>query len=404
MNVTLKHNGLPENIGRFGLLSMIKGLASSLKLTGREIQYLEAAIRRCGDVDFEKGSICAHWARVDTIAKELGCTPRQVNSIEKSLAKKKFIVRTTGPNGHRFGVRGTSEKINFVSGINLAPMINRCRGYAVLKRIRDIHDHVLAATRYEIQLIRRKIRDTKDALLMEKSDQVLPGGRTSIIRNLEQLNAIHEALLAVLAQIDPKHGLTETSDGQSKSADALEVSGQPNIQTQKIKNICIMPTRKAAGPLSVRQMLLLATPQYRELVQALGGPTQTNFVEASSQMCHNIGISADLWGEACLAFGRDRAALYVLVLDRNRRLPAEHKYHRSNAGGSLVGMIRKGSNSLNLNGLFRAMQSYPEDDGCNAAPFHPSIAKRPPEDDFAIGRRLPAIFAGMNSLRVGVQT
>jgi replication initiation protein RepC len=401
MNVTLKHNGLPENVSRFGLLSMVKGLASSLKLTGREIQYLEAAIRRCGDVDFEKGSICAHWARVDTIAQELGCTPRQVNSIEKSLAKKKFIVRTTGPNGHRFGVRGTSEKINFVSGINLAPMINRCRGYAVLKRARDIHDHVLAATRYEIQLIRRKIRDTKDALLIEKSDQVLPGGRTSIIRNLEQLNAIHEALLAVLTQIDPKHGLTDTSDGQSKSADALEVSGQPNIQTQNIKNICITPTRKAARPLSVRQMLLLATPQYRELVQALGGPTPANFVEASSQMCHDLHISGDVWGEACLAFGRDRAAIYVMVLDRNRRLPVGHEFHRSNPGGSLVGMIRKRRNSLNLNGLLRAMQRYPEGVGGNVAAFHQSIARRPLEDDFAIGRRLPAIFANMRSFHFG---
>jgi replication initiation protein RepC len=401
MSVTLKHNGLPENVSRFDLLSKVRGLASSLKLTGREVQYLEAAIRRCSDLDFEKGGICAHWAKVDTLSRELGCTPRQINSIEKSLEKKKFIVRTTGPNGHRFGVRGALGKISFVSGVNLEPMINRCRGYAFLKRIRDIHDHALAATRYEIQLIRRKIRDTKDALLIEKSEQALPGGRTSIIRDLELLSEIREALLAVLEQIDPKLGLTKTSDGQSESSDALEVFRQPNIQTQNITNICIAPTQRTATPISQRQMLLLATQQYREIVQALGGPTPVNFVEASSQMCHDLDISANLWGEACSAFGRDRAALYVLVLDRNRRLPVDHKYHRSNAGGSLVGMIRKGRDNLNLNGLLRAMQSYPEGDSGNVAALHPSYAERTPEGGFAIGRRLPAIFANMKSCHWG---
>jgi replication initiation protein RepC len=397
MSVTLKHNGLPDRVGRFDLLSMIRDVASALKLTGREVQYLEAAIRRCSELDFEKGSVCACWARVATIAKKLCCTPRQINSIEKSLESKKLIVRTTGPNGHRYGIRSATNRITFAAGINLAPMIARYREFAHLKKASEIHEQALAATRYEIQLCRRKIRDTKDALLFAQSEQALPGGRTSIINDLDRLNSIHGALLAVLGQIEAEPGLAETSDGQSESSDALEVFGRPNIQTQNIINICIAPTQRTAKPISQRQILLLATPQYREIVQALGGPTPVNFVEASSQMCHDLDISANLWGEACSAFGRDRAALYVLVLDRNRRLPVDHKYHRSNAGGSLVGMIRKRRDNLNLNGLLRAMQSYPEGDSGNVVAIHPSIAKRTPEDDFAIGRRLPAILRNMKS-------
>jgi replication initiation protein RepC len=256
MSVTLKHNGLPEQVGRFDLLSMIRDVASALKLTGREVQYLEAAIRRCSELDFEKGSVCAYWARVATIAKKLCCTPRQINSIEKSLEKKKLIFHTTRPNGHRYGIRGATNRITFAAGINLAPMISRYREFAHLKNASEIHEQALAAIRFEIQLCRRKIRDTKDALLVEQSEQALPGGRTSIIYDLDRLNSIHGALLAVLGQIEAEPGLAETSDGQAEASDALEVSGQPSIQTQNITNVCIAPTRRTAKPVSQRQMLL----------------------------------------------------------------------------------------------------------------------------------------------------
>jgi hypothetical protein len=64
-------------------------------------------------------------------------------------------------------------------------------------------------------------------------------------------------------------------------------------------------------------------------------------------------------------------------------------------------MIAKGGELLNLHGMLNAIKGYQEGDNGNVVALHPSYAKRAPEDRFAIGRRLPAIFANMKSCQWG---
>jgi hypothetical protein len=103
--------------------------------------------------------------------------------------------------------------------------------------------------------------------------------------------------------------------------------------------------------------LVVATESYRGIVEALGGPTWPNLVEASWRSCGRLGIAQSTWGRACQQFGRERAALSVLLIDRNAELPPGHRYRVGSPARCLAGMVRRaGSAGVNLAGLFRATE------------------------------------------------
>jgi hypothetical protein len=101
----------------------------------------------------------------------------------------------------------------------------------------------------------------------------------------------------------------------------------------------------------------VATETYRDTVTALGGATWLNLVEASWRSCKRLGIGQSTWGNACHRFGRERAALCVLLIDRNAALPVGHRYRVLVPGRCLAGMVRQAkSGEVNLVGLLRASQ------------------------------------------------
>jgi hypothetical protein len=103
--------------------------------------------------------------------------------------------------------------------------------------------------------------------------------------------------------------------------------------------------------------LSVATEGYRGLVEALGGPTWPNLVEASWRSCGRLGIALSTWGRACQQFGRERAALSVLLIDRNFEFPNGHRYRVLSPGRCLAGMNRRANSvGVNLAGMLRASE------------------------------------------------
>lgn len=366
MSVTLKHDGLPPDVTKIHLWELFKAIAPArYKLTFRETRYVELAIKTCGEVDYLPGAICAFWMRVSKIAKALDCTPRQVNSIETSLEKKGLICRTMGRNGLRYATRKTPDKnspVTMAAGINLAPLIKQYRSWVKIKEAQDLLDEACAATRAEIQNKRRRIHASKHADMIAQAEAILPRGRTSKISDFGRLEAILAALEALLETIEDTTGNGKTSDGCAEISDASEVCDAPKIQTHSSDNSCSGLPGKRPNPNlpTKRQVMLLASVNYRSRVGILGGPTDANIVEASRQLAQDHGVSPKVWRDACEQFGRHRAALCVLAIDRAMHLPVGNEYHRKKLGGSLVGMIQKDrATGFNLNGLLWAMQGYP---------------------------------------------
>ncbi|MCJ2188595.1 replication initiation protein RepC [Novosphingobium beihaiensis] len=359
VSVTQRHDGLCETIkGKRGLIELIRDIGrKGLGLNARQIRYLEISIDWCREGDFREGAICAHWQGVDTLAQELGCSVRQVWNIEMSLEDAGLIQRTFGRNGHRCGKRGGAKDILWAAGINLAPLLDPEMLLRLLELRKDLDEERAAQEilRGEIQLVRRQIRACGDEGAILRMDLILPGGRTSRLTDRGRLQELLEALQAVHAVIAAASGDAKISDGDAGIANASEISDAPYTLKRPSKNSCMGSAREKRAKVSPRQAMLLASTDYQTKVELLGGPSAANLVEASSQSCVELGIAPRAWGQLCDRLGREAAALTILVIDRNARLPQDDPYHVRKPGGCAFGIARRAkSGSVNLHGMLLA--------------------------------------------------
>ncbi len=350
MSVSLKHRGLPSGIGKFDLLTVFEQVAKSeYRLSRTAVTLLRQYILGTMADDYQQGRICAVWKQVSRIARAISVTPRSINSAERELEDAGFVVRTTGANGARNGERYQGV-VRWAAGINLAPLIERFEEMSAKLEVRRLSQIAIDQCRSEIRYISRSIRDSGDVKRREQADTILPSGRTCRINSLQRLETIKEDLIAIVEAIDDTSGVTKTSD-------ASEQNSSPNIQDQKSEKTCRAGPDRKATKISLRAVFDIASPDYRSLIQTLGSMDASNLVEASGMACHWLGISQNIWRNACHELGRERAALCVIIIDRNARLDEHHCFRVREPGKCLSGMIRMSRNEgFDPHNLFRACQ------------------------------------------------
>jgi replication initiation protein RepC len=67
-------------------------------------------------------------------------------------------------------------------------------------------------------------------------------------------------------------------------------------------------------------------------------PSWPDIVDAADWLRHDLGVSKSLWGNACLAMGRELAAVALAIVSTKE---AEH--FRTSPGGYFHGMVAKAS-------------------------------------------------------------
>ena len=85
-------------------------------------------------------------------------------------------------------------------------------------------------------------------------------------------------------------------------------------------------------------------------------PTWPELVDAADWLRHDLDVSKPLWGDACLAMGREQAAIALAVV--STKDPA---HFRTTAGGYFHGMVAKAkAGALNLDRTLWAMRRAAE--------------------------------------------
>ena len=354
MSTTLSHRGLPSGVCRFDLLRLFEQVARpGFGLSSTAVALVRHYVLKTMDGDYLSGRICAVWTQASRFAEALGLTPRSINSVERELERAGFIIRNAGINGERSGDRQDGIVV-WAAGINLAPLVERFAEMKAKAEVLELQARAIQQCRAEIRQLGQRIRDAGDEDLRERAETILPDGRTARINSIDRLIAIREALSAMLAAIE---SAPDPEPRALKTSDAPEENCAPNIQD---KNSPPRRTARLSDPLErIRPAtaLVVATESYRGIVEALGGPTWPNLVEASWRSCGRLGIAQSTWGKACQQFGRERAALSVLLIDRNAELPPGHRYRVGSPARCLAGMVRRaGTAGVNLAGLFRATE------------------------------------------------
>lgn len=94
--------------------------------------------------------------------------------------------------------------------------------------------------------------------------------------------------------------------------------------------------------ISSKELTFLA-PRLRGYLRSTE-PNWREIVDAADYLRGELGVSKSLWGEACIAMGRERAAIAIAIVSAK---PAEH--FRSTPGGYFHGMVAKAkTGELNL--------------------------------------------------------
>ncbi|HEX7852803.1 MAG TPA: helix-turn-helix domain-containing protein [Sphingobium sp.] len=360
MSTTLTHRGLPLGISRLHLLSLVEDLGKrGIGVSSSAARLLEHLIWRSRDGDYDGGRICAVWERVCRTADDLGLSSRAINQAERELEAKGFVIRTTGGNGARSGSR-TDGQIRWAAGINLAPLINR---YAELKAVWDarcLQQQAIAECKAEIRRLRRLIRAGGEASGLARAEEILPDGRIAPINRMDRLETIRGQLAELLADISIDARATESSDPSEENDRRI-------IQDRDSSRPC--RPRAAEPSITPATALDLASNDYRAIVRSLGGASWPNLIEASHRTALGSGLGQRSWGQACATLGRERAALCVLVVDRNARLRQDHRYRAEHPAKCFSGMVRRAaSRSFNLHGLLKACPPDPEAPSADAPP------------------------------------
>jgi replication initiation protein RepC len=85
-------------------------------------------------------------------------------------------------------------------------------------------------------------------------------------------------------------------------------------------------------------------------------PAWPDVVDAAAFLRSDLGVSKSLWGEACLAMGRERAAIAIAIV--SIKDPA---HFRTSAGGYFHGMVTKAkAGHLNLDRTLWGMRKANE--------------------------------------------
>lgn len=310
------------------MLSLFEQAAKSqYRLSKTAIALIRHYIRRTSDEDYCKGRICAVWSQVCRTARALDLTPRSINSAERELENAGFLVRSTGGNGARCGER-REGRIAWAAGINLAPLIRRFHELQDKVQAIQIQQRAVDQCRAEIRHINRSIRESEQEELHTRADEILPQGRTARIADLDRLTTIRDALADVLNALRAPSGAQKTSDGSEENC-------APHIPSKSSSKICSANAPSAASELrmSPRQVVMLATNEYRELLTMFGGENWPAIVETSFHTARQIGIHQRTWRSTCSSLGREMTALCVIIIQRNMALDTTHPYHARKAAG-----------------------------------------------------------------------
>jgi len=388
-------DGLPEGVTVPGqLLAAFKAAAPRLGLSPRLVHAVDWLFRFTQSQDWGRGGRPIVWPSAATQQDALGLSESRVKALNRALIDVGVVTMKDSPNGKRYGVRDRAGRITEAYGFDLSPIaarhaefvrlaeearaeraeMGRLRRRATIAR-NGITQILETAAEYGFQAeewpsLARDTRHLAKALRKVERPEEMALGVESLERRQRSARERLEILLSSATD-----GVPEAVDsgplGPESKPHQYTYKPVPNPQEDTVMadETCGSPAgasvpnqampERPAGPseskpaklvrpdktvlrLSTDELVRLA-PRLRVYLATLA-PTWPDVVDAADWLRGELGVSKPLWGEACLAMGREEAAIAVAIVSTK---PAGH--FRSSPGGYFHGMVAKAkAGELNL--------------------------------------------------------
>ncbi len=388
-------DGLPEGVTVPGqLLAAFKAAAPRLGLSPRLVHAVDWLFRFTQPQDWGRGGRPIVWPSASLQRDALGLSPTQVKALNRALIEVGVITMKDSPNGKRYGVRDRAGRITEAYGFDLSPIAAR---HVEFVRLAD----EAQAERAEMGRLRRRttiarkgitqILETAGEYGLQGEDWASLARDTRILATaLKRVERPAEMVLGVeslerrqcAARERLEMLLIATRAGPSEEVDSdplgseyrphqytYKPSPNPQVDTVIANEECSslseppLPEQatpeQPAGPQETKPakpvridgtVLRLSTDELVRLAPRLRPylttpqPAWPAIVDAADWLRGELGVSKSLWGEACLAMGREEAAIAVAIVSAK---PAGH--FQTSPGGYFHGMVAKAkAGELNL--------------------------------------------------------
>jgi replication initiation protein RepC len=361
--------GLPEGVTSPGqLLAAVKAAAPRLGVSPRLVHAVDWLFRFTQPQDWEKDSRPIVWPSASMQEEALGLSPTQVKEINRRLIELGLVTMKDSPNGKRYGKRDPNGRIVEAYGFDLAPIaarhaefrrlaeegraerlaMGRLRRRATIAR-KAIAQILETAAEYAIEgeewqtLARETEALTRALRAVERVDE-METGVASLERRQQAARARLELLLGTV-ESDPKgaenrphqYNYNPTLDPKQDTVIAAkECSGAGEEGVSQIP-ASVPPKSPEEGMVhGIRpDELVRLTPKLQPYLRR-PNPTWPDIVDAADWLRHDLGVSKSLWGNACLAMGRERAAVALVIVSTK-----EEEHFRTSPGGYFHGMVAK---------------------------------------------------------------
>ena len=387
--------GMPDGVTMHGqLLAAFKAAAPRLGLSPRLVHAIDWLFRFIMPQDWGRGGRPIVWPSASLQQEALGLSPTRTKAINRAMIEAGLITMKDSPNGKRYGKRDPKGQIVEAYGFDLSPIaarhteftrlaaeakaereeMGRLRRRATIAR-KSITQILETVAEYGFQgdgwlTLRRETRDITQALRRVERPEEMALGVESLERRQRAARERLEILLSAVTA-----GPSEAVDSDPKGPEnrphqyTYKPNENPKQDTVIAQDECKSPVDNAVpsqatpeqpvGPQASKPakparidgtVLRISTDELVRLAPRLRGylatpaPTWPDVVEAADWLRGELGVSKPLWGEACLAMGREEAAIALAIVSAK---PKEH--FTSSPGGYFHGMVTKAkAGNLNL--------------------------------------------------------
>lgn len=378
------------------VLAAFKAAAPYLGLRPSVVHAVDWLFRFTDAVDWQPSSRPIVWPSAAMQQQDLGLGPSQVKNLNRYLVELGLVVMKDSPNGKRYGRRDLKGHIIEAYGFDLSPLASRYAEFQAAAEEGREERARLQALKRRATIARNGIRQ----LLETAGEQGISGAEwethrvasASASRGIAGRSGSVEMEMAVVrlehiqgdmrryleAALDVKHAtqpqatsesvnlnpkgsenwphttttnqlpnLKDTVIAADKSSPLRVSSGEnrpPNGLARPDHNDRTTSTQQRVGKVRTDSgSLLKLTPvELLKLAPRLKpylnnqAPSWPEIVDAADWLRDEMGISKFIWGDACLAMGREQAAIAVAIVSAK---PPTH--FRGSPGGYFHGMVSK---------------------------------------------------------------
>ena len=377
------------------VLAAFKAAAPYLGLNPRVVHVIDWLFTFTQPQDWLEGSRPIVWpsAALQREALSLGVT--QVKSLNRYLVELGLVTMQDSPNGKRYGRRDKQGHLVEAYGFDLSPLFTRMaefkavaeQGRALRERMRLLRRRATIARNGLLQILDTAAEQgftepvwrtyevegralARSLRTVERVEEMEIGVASLERRQREALERLENQLAAVVqsngeaVDTDPKgsenrphlynyktpsNSFKDTVMASEGSKSGVGISNPnpppPDWPREQQEGQGMQPARTDDGTvlrIKTDELVRLA-PRLRPYLRT-SSPAWPDIVEAADWLRHDLGVSKPLWGDACLAMGREKAAIALAIVSAK---PPDH--FTASPGSYFHGMVARAKvGNLNL--------------------------------------------------------